>query len=85
MLTYRNLFKRIYVAQGKLDKIFINKCLQIMKWMKMETDSAEIECILANLIYNGMIKGYLSHKHKCMVVSNTDPFPKITKIQNLKW
>jgi len=83
MLTYRNLFKRIYLAQGKSDKIFIDKCLHIMRWMKIETDQDEITCILANLIYNGMIKGYLSHKYRCMVVSQTGPFPKITKIPNL--
>jgi len=53
--------------------------------MKVEIDAEDIECILANLIYNGMIKGYLSHKHRCMVVSQTGPFPKITKIPNLKW
>jgi len=79
ILTYRNLFKRIYIVQGKSDKISIDKCLAIFKWMKIDTDGDEIECILANLIYNGMIKGYLSHKFRCMVVSQKGPFPKITK------
>ena len=26
-------------------------------------DADEIECVLANLIYKGYVKGYLSHQH----------------------
>lgn len=35
----------------------------------------ELECILANLIANKQIKGYLSHSNKCMVTLKTEPFP----------
>lgn len=35
----------------------------------------QIECILANLIAEGKIKGYLSHGNKCIVMSKTVPFP----------
>lgn len=35
----------------------------------------EIECILANLIYSGKIRGYLSRSNRCMVFSKTKPFP----------
>ncbi|CAH6722558.1 protein Csn12p homolog [[Candida] jaroonii] len=35
----------------------------------------EIECILASLIADGFIKGYLSHSNKCIVLSKTVPFP----------
>lgn len=35
----------------------------------------EIECIIANLISIGKIKGYLSHGNKCLVLSKTTPFP----------
>lgn len=36
----------------------------------------ELECLLANLISKGYIKGYLSHSNRCVVLSKTDPFPR---------
>uniref|UniRef100_A0A6B2L5L5 PCI domain-containing protein n=1 Tax=Arcella intermedia TaxID=1963864 RepID=A0A6B2L5L5_9EUKA len=89
MLTYRNLFKKIHTAQGKPTKIFVKHCVYIINhWMKIETDTDEMMCIFANLIYNGMIKGYLSHTHSCVVVSDTAAFPNIRQIvksNNLRW
>jgi len=35
----------------------------------------EIECIIANLITMGKIKGYLSHGNRCLVLSKQNPFP----------
>jgi hypothetical protein len=35
----------------------------------------EVECIVANLIYQGHIKGYISHKLKILVVSKDNAFP----------
>ena len=46
-----------------------------MQWMGEEVDLDEIECILANLIFQGKIKGYLSHQKRFLVVSKADPFP----------
>lgn len=34
-----------------------------------------LECILANLIVSGQVKGYLSHANKCIVLSRVAPFP----------
>lgn len=38
-------------------------------------DLDEVECIVANLIYNGKIKGYISHQKSFLVLSKQDPFP----------
>lgn len=35
-----------------------------------------IECILANLITKGNIKGYISHANRCIVLSKVNAFPK---------
>jgi hypothetical protein len=48
-------------------------------------DSSDIEleeanCILANLIYQGKIKGYISHTHQKVVLSKTDAFPKLSAL-----
>ncbi|SCU91171.1 LADA_0F08504g1_1 [Lachancea dasiensis] len=36
------------------------------------------ECVLANLISKGYIKGYLSHSNRALVVSKTNAFPRLT-------
>ena len=38
----------------------------------------EVECQVANLIYAGHVKGYLSHKHGVAVLSKANAFPKLT-------
>ena len=40
-------------------------------------DMDEIECMIANLIYVGNIKGYISHERKILVLSREEPFPKV--------
>ncbi len=35
----------------------------------------EVECVVANLIYNGHVKGYISHKNHVLVLSKANPFP----------
>ena len=39
------------------------------------TTLAEVECVVANLIYRGYVKGYISHQKAVLVVSKKDPFP----------
>ena len=36
----------------------------------------EIECILANLIYDSHIKGYIAH-NRCVVLHKSQPFSKL--------
>lgn len=40
----------------------------------------EVHCIVANLIYEGRIKGYISHQHNKLVVSKQNPFPLLNTI-----
>jgi hypothetical protein len=45
------------------------------KWLGMPIDLDEVECILANLIFRGYVRGYLSHAKRVLVLSKRDPFP----------
>lgn len=45
------------------------------KWCEEDLGLDEIECIIANLIYKGHLKGYISHSKKVLVLSKTNPFP----------
>jgi len=42
-------------------------------------DVDEVECILANLIHQRYIKGYIAHQQRMLVVSQNDPFPALQK------
>jgi len=76
-IAYRNLFKKIYLIANshQLDISLFVRCL---RWMEHEEiDEDETECLLANMIYEGRMKGYISHAHKKLVVSKKDPFPPL--------
>ena len=45
-----------------------------------DVDDEELECIVANLIAEKKIKGYLSHQHQKLVISKKDPFPALSAV-----
>jgi hypothetical protein len=34
----------------------------------------QVECMLANLIHQGLVKGYIAHKQQVVVLKKDDPF-----------
>lgn len=53
-----------------------------LKMMNIEDiDLSETQCIVANLIYEGKIKGYISHQHQKLVVSKQNPFPPLSTLE----
>jgi hypothetical protein len=38
-------------------------------------DGGELECVLANLIFEGRLRGYIAHKQQFLVLSKDNPFP----------
>jgi hypothetical protein len=73
-VCYRNLFKRIHLILDK-HQISLSYAAKAFKWLGMPIDLDEVECILANLIYRGYVRGYLSHSKRVLVLSKRDPFP----------
>lgn len=45
-------------------------------------DSEETECLLANMIFKGLMKGYISHSHQLVVLSKDKPFPWYAPYRN---
>ena len=37
----------------------------------------EAECLVANMIYKGYMKGYISHEKQMVVLSNLNAFPRL--------
>ncbi|XP_022647260.1 PCI domain-containing protein 2-like [Varroa jacobsoni] len=80
MVLYRNLFKRVFLILETY-QIPIEAFLVVLQLQKVEDiDLEETQCILANLVYHGKIKGYISLQHSKLVVSKKDPFPKLSSI-----
>jgi hypothetical protein len=73
-VCYRNLFKRVHLILDS-HQISLNQIAMALKWLGMPIDFDEVECLLANLIYRGYIRGYLSHAKRVLVLSKRDPFP----------
>lgn len=53
-----------------------------IKWLGMDMDLDEVECVLANLIFRGYVRGYLSHAKRVLVLSKRDPFPLASVVKN---
>ncbi|CAH1781380.1 unnamed protein product [Owenia fusiformis] len=80
IITYRNLFKKVYLIMGT-HQLPIDSFTTALRMMEVEDiDNDEVQCIVANLIYEGKIKGYISHQHQKLVVSKQNPFPPLSTV-----
>ncbi|CAD6203489.1 GSCOCG00009788001-RA-CDS [Cotesia congregata] len=80
LLAYRNLFKKVWLALNT-HQIPVSNLLTALEIYGVEdVDMDETECLVANLIYEGKIKGYISHQHKKLVISKQNPFPRLSSI-----
>lgn len=80
LIAYRNLFKKVYLVLNT-HQIPVQSLLVALQMYGMEDiDMDETECLLANLIHEGKIKGYISFQHKKLVISKQNPFPPLSTI-----
>ncbi|KAK6147720.1 hypothetical protein DH2020_018632 [Rehmannia glutinosa] len=80
--VYQRLVKKIYIMQKQKDpnkahQIKLDVIVKALKWLEMDMDVDEVECIMSILIYKNLMKGYFAHKSKVVVLSKQDPFPKL--------
>ena len=73
-VCYRNLFKRIYLITEK-HQLSLDAVVKAIKWLEIDMDLDEVECVLANLIFRGYVRGYISHSKRILVLSKKEPFP----------
>ncbi len=86
MVTLRNFVKRIATAvraepalqlNNKANQLNLKLIFRpLQEQWDPELDLDELEFLLSNLIYNQMIKGYISHEQRILVLSN-DAFPDL--------
>ncbi|ORX38811.1 hypothetical protein BD324DRAFT_617413 [Kockovaella imperatae] len=73
----RMLFKRAWLASDKSTRIPISTFQIALRLHRIDVHSDEVECMVANMIYRGFIKGYISHEKQMVVLAKTNPFPRL--------
>ncbi|XP_044731020.1 PCI domain-containing protein 2 [Chrysoperla carnea] len=80
IIAYRNLFKKVYQILNT-HQIPVEALQCALEFVgQTDVDLDETECIVSNLIFEGKIKGYISHQHRKVVVSKQNPFPPLTTL-----
>ncbi|KAJ1983920.1 COP9 signalosome (CSN) subunit [Dimargaris verticillata] len=79
-IAIRTLFKKVYLVLGKTTRLQFHQFQAALKFVGMAIESAEVECMLAAMIYKGYIRGYLSHEHQTLVLSKNGPFPSLGSV-----
>eukprot|EP00941_MAST-03F_sp_MAST-3F-sp1_P003835 g3835.t1 len=98
-IAFRNCLKTVWKIRGSESRLDTGDIQAVFKWLGVFDDRYvgvdeeaaseedrldDVECILANLIYKGFVKGYIAHKHRKLVVSKSNAFPKITEVLRKK-
>jgi hypothetical protein len=79
-LAFLRLLRRTHRLVGRSERLMLDwiRAAALAGGVTMELD--EIECLVANLIFQGLVKGYLSHQHRALVLSKSTPFPSLAAI-----
>jgi len=76
-LCLRGLFRRVWVASQKSTRIPISMFHSSLRISGIIVDMEEAECLVANMIYKGFIRGYISHERQTVVLAGTNAFPRL--------
>lgn len=78
-LVYCALVRQVSKVLGQ--KIQLDHIMHSVHLSSTDVSRDEVECILANLIHQNYIKGYISHKVGFLVLSKKNAFPKFANGQ----
>lgn len=80
IIAFRNVFKKVALLSST-HQIPIEHFRIAAEFVQGEPFTLdEVHCILANLIYEGKIKGYISLQHQKLVISKQNPFPNLASV-----
>jgi len=74
-LVFRTLFIRLSILLNKT-QIPLQLAAKCLKSLHIDIDLDELECVLANLIFKGIVRGYISHEKRVLVLSKKEAFPR---------
>lgn len=62
----------------KANQVSLHVFAKALAWCGAGMDIDEVECVVANLIFRKLIKGYVSHKSRVVVLAKTGAFPPLS-------
>ena len=65
------------VASSKNTRIPIHMFHCAVRVVGMRVDVEEVECFVANMIFKGLIRGYISHERQMVVLAQNGAFPRL--------
>ncbi|KAL8286185.1 hypothetical protein RQP46_004673 [Phenoliferia psychrophenolica] len=71
----RTLLKKAWICENKPTRMPIASFAKMYNLGADPIDTDEVECMLANMIYKNLIKGYIAHGPQVVVLSKALPFP----------
>ncbi|KAJ7827678.1 hypothetical protein B0H14DRAFT_3466932 [Mycena olivaceomarginata] len=77
-LCLRGLFRRVWVASAKGTRIPLSMfhCALRISGIK-DVELEEAECLVANMVYKGFMRGYISHEKQVVVLAAMNAFPRL--------
>ncbi|KDQ64205.1 hypothetical protein JAAARDRAFT_27832 [Jaapia argillacea MUCL 33604] len=83
-LCIRSLFRRVWVASQKATRIPISMFHSSLALTTVgdPVSEEEAECLVANMIYKGFMRGYISHEKQMVVLASTNTFPRLADRPN---
>ncbi|KAL7417868.1 hypothetical protein BDY24DRAFT_411003 [Mrakia frigida] len=76
-VVVRGVFKDVWLALGKVSRVPIGSFKAGLALAGVDVEAEEVECMVANMIYKGYMKGYISHAHQLVVLSAKQAFPSL--------
>ncbi|KAG8955524.1 COP9 signalosome (CSN) subunit [Tulasnella sp. 419] len=74
----RGLFKKVWIVLEKPSRMEIKLFHRGLEVSGVDMPMEEVECMLANMIYKGYMRGYISHERQTVVLAKGDSaFPKL--------
>lgn len=86
-IALRNLLRKVFIAGGFIEakegeapvrrtRIPVDEFAAAMRLSSgQSSDTEEVECLLANMIYKNLMKGYIAHERGIVVLSKNGAFP----------
>nr|GAT59295.1 predicted protein [Mycena chlorophos] len=74
-LCMRVLLRRVWLMLDKTTRVHLKFFEAGLRVSGCEVDLDEAECLVANMISKGFIRGYISHEKRMVVLAATNAFP----------
>ncbi|TFK71997.1 hypothetical protein BDN72DRAFT_836762 [Pluteus cervinus] len=80
-LCLRGLFRKVWVAAEKSTRMPLSLFHSSLQISGVDVPQEEAECLVANMIYKGYMRGYISHEKQMVVLAQSNAFPRVADRQ----